>query len=77
MLLLYVIQKFISECENTSNRQGGMCYCVIMAKKSSKLHQDVKYCSFRVVLVISMELLIKGKGKDTKAVTHFASLSLC
>lgn len=51
-------------------------YHVIMAKKNSKLHQDAKHC-FRVVLLISMEFLVKGKGTETHPVTHFASFSLC
>lgn len=51
-----------------------MCYCVIVAKKNRKLHQDVKHYSFTIVLVISMELLVKGKERDP--VTHFANLSL-
>lgn len=52
-------------------------YHVIMAKKNSKLRQDAKHCSFRVVLLISMELLVKGKGMEAHPVTHFASFSLC
>lgn len=51
-----------------------MYYCVTVAKKNRKLHQDVKYYSFRGVLVISTDLLVKGKERDP--VTHFASLSL-